>query len=455
MTITIIKIPNRARLVLATLENHGYPSYLAGGIVRDSIIGRVSHDIDIVTAALPEQVTALFPHHVPDGKAQGVIKAIFDIDGDSEVVDIATMRKDGEYLDGRRPDGVEFTTNLEDDVKRRDFTINALFADKEGNVIDLVDGLKDIKAHVVRCVGNPNTRFQEDHLRMLRAIRFGCQLNFEIHPDTLEAIVTNHKLLAVISQERIWQELWKIMESPLTLDGVKLLIMTGLMQNVLPEVINCHAIKQDPIHHPEGDVLIHSLDVLNTLASAEPLTKLAGLLHDIGKCTTSSARVEDFVYRISHIDHENTGAVLAEQALRRLTCPSDIRDKIVWLVKNHMRAHKVKEMKKSKLMSFLREAVEQNTLTSMIALQHADSNHDSSKDCFDFFKEILAQPLLVKKVAEPGFVNGDDLITLGLPQGKKIGIVLATLREAQDEGIVEDRESALKYARQLVEEQTR
>ena len=409
----------------------------AGGCVRDRLLEREPKDYDIATSAKPEQVTGLFPGSNEVGAHFGVVIAKIG----SHHIEIATFRTDGSYKDGRRPETVSFSTP-EEDAQRRDFTVNGLFERPEsGEVIDYVGGVADLRAGVLRAIGDPVARFTEDGLRLLRAVRFATTLGFKIEGETLAAIRECAPLLERISPERIRDEFSKIITSPHRRTGVELLVDTGLMAYIVPEFLRTIGCEQPPEWHPEGDVYTHTCIMLEMLAAAAPLDLCLGvLLHDIGKppCQT-------FEDRIRFNGHDAMGAEMADAILRRLRYPNDVIAAVAGMVARHMQFMNVKQMRTAKLKRFMAEP----TFAEEMELHRVDCGSSNGfTDNYEFLQakaeEFAAEPLI-----PPPLVTGRDLIQLGLKPGPRFKEILELIQTEQLEGRILDREPALAYLKQL------
>ena len=301
-----------ARRIVETLQAAGEAAYFVGGCVRDRLLGRDIQDWDVTTSAQAAKVRSLFERSEEVGAAFGVVL----VHGDGATVEVATFRKDFDYQDGRRPERVTFTSSVEEDVRRRDFTINGLLYDPiVDEVLDLVEGQRDIERKVVRAIGDPRERFAEDHLRMLRAVRFAARLGFAIEADTLGAIRELAPTIQRIAAERVRDELARILTEGGARRGLELLDQTGLLEEILPEVATLQGVEQSPEHHPEGDVWTHTLLLLENLPSDASVTLAMGaLLHDIGKPATFE-RTPD---RIRFYGHVEAGIQIGEKICRRL-----------------------------------------------------------------------------------------------------------------------------------------
>lgn len=427
--------PRDAALALAQqLIDAGHVALLAGGCVRDRLLDLTPDDYDIATSATPGEVLALFPHANEVGAHFGVII----VNHGGQHVEIATFRTDGSYLDHRRPESVEFSTP-EEDAKRRDFTINGLFEDpKSGEVIDHVGGIDDLKNGVIRAIGDPRARFEEDALRLLRAVRFAARLGFTIEPITASAIADCGHLLEKIAPERIRDEFSKILTCRARRRGIQLLVDTDLIRHFMPEVLPMIGCEQPPEWHPEGDVFTHTQIMLDMLADEAPLDLcLAVLMHDIAKPPCRS--IDEGTQRIRFNGHDAMGAQMAESILRRLRYPNHIIDSVVPMVARHMQFMNVQKMRVAKLKRFMAAP----TFDGEMELHRVDcASSNGFTDNYEFLRqkesEFAAQPLI-----PPPLVNGRDLIELGLQPGPRFKEILEAMETEQLEGRILDRDSAL------------
>ena len=429
-----------AKSVAGKLRDAGYVAYFAGGCVRDALLGKEAKDYDIATSATPEQVQKVFPNADAIGAHFGVML----VKRDGIHFEVATFRTDGSYHDGRRPESVEFSSP-EEDAQRRDFTVNGLFQDPEtGEVIDYVNGQADLKARVLRAIGNPVERFQEDALRLLRAVRFATTLGFEIEAKTWEAVCDNAHLLEKISIERIQAEFSRIIVSPNRRRGLELLVDSGLINYFLPEVLDLIGCEQPPQWHPEGDVYVHTCIMLEMLGEEEvPLTlALAVLLHDIGKPATYTYDEED--QRIRFNGHDAVGADMSEVILRRMKYSNDTIEDVRVMVANHMNFMHVQLMKVSKLKRFM----SRDTFDQEIELHRVDcASSNGFTDNYDFVlakrEEFANEPL----IPEP-LIKGRDLMELGLSPGPKFKEILTAVQNEQLEGRLKDSEAAIAWVKE-------
>jgi poly(A) polymerase len=426
-----------ARRVVLRLREAGHEALYAGGCVRDMALGLAPHDFDIATSARPEQVQALFPRTVAVGAQFGVILVL---DGGAEF-QVATFRADGTYIDGRHPETVVFTS-AEGDARRRDFTINGLFYDPvEREIIDHVGGLIDIDARLIRAIGDPRARFDEDRLRILRGIRLAATLDFEIHPDTWRAICARAPAIHDVSAERIRDELVKLFASSNRLRGFDLLDQSGLLRELLPEIEALKGCDQPPEFHPEGDVFIHTRLMLDLLKpDANILLALAVLFHDIGKPPTFQ---RDATGRIRFNNHESVSADMTLAIMNRLRFSNDEIEDTVAMVKHHMAFKDVQNMRVAKLKRFMARP----TFDNELELHRVDcSSSHGMLDNLDFLfqkrEEFANEPLI-----PPPLVTGHDLIALGWKPGPRFKEILDAVQTAQLEGALHDRYEALEWIR--------
>jgi poly(A) polymerase len=411
-----------AQRIVAQLQQAGFAAFWVGGCVRDFLLGRAPQDFDIATNAKPEQVEKLFRKTIPVGKKFGVIIVV---EGGHQF-QVATFRAEADYQDGRRPEKVVFA-NAEADALRRDFTVNGLFYDPLTEKIhDWVAGEKDLRAKTIRTIGKPEERFGEDHLRMLRAVRFAAQLNFEIEPKTFAAVQTFATKIQVISAERVRDELLKLFCPPHASRGLVLLRDSGLLPFVLPELVATIACEQSPDFHPEGSVFNHIGLMLEKLpADAHELLPWAVLLHDIAKPVTAERNAP--TGKIHFHGHEKIGAVMAETILRRLKFPNQQTEEIVEAVRHHMQFKDVKLMRKATL----RRLLMRKTFPLELELHRLDCLGSSGNlENYNFLLEQAAE-LKNQPQIHPPLLTGNDLMALGVKPGKELGALLAEIRERQ------------------------
>jgi tRNA nucleotidyltransferase (CCA-adding enzyme) len=442
-----IEIPAEAAWILKQLNENGFEAYVVGGCVRDSLLGRTPYDWDITTSALPEQVKEIFPRTVDTGIAHGTVTVMYHKEG----YEVTTYRVDGEYEDGRHPKDVTFTASLREDLRRRDFTINAMAYHPELGLVDLFGGLEDLKDKKVRCVGDPLERFTEDALRIMRAVRFSAQLGFTIEEETYHALSVLAPNLHQISAERIRTELEKILLSPHP-DYVRTAYETGMTKVFLPEWDVCMETPQNTPHHcyTVGEHILHTLSGV----PAERVLRLTLFLHDIGK---PAARTTDENGRDHFKGHGAVGEEMARTILRRLKYDNDTIAKVSHLVKWH-------DARPNPDMRSVRRAVNcigDDLFPLYLKISRADTLAqstyrreeklrllDETEACY---QEICRQKQCtsLKTLA----VNGRDLITLGYPTGKQIGFMLNLLLEhVLDQPQDNERDRLLELLPQLLED---
>jgi poly(A) polymerase len=463
--------------ILRTLRAHGHQAYLAGGCVRDLLLGRSPKDYDVATSAHPQIVLDLFPRTFSVGAHFGVVlvstKNESEEDNQPSLTEVATFRSDGAYSDGRHPDAVRYTQSAEEDVQRRDFTINGLLLDPDltsepgapgfdsgapndrssslgwfetwdanalrPHVLDYVHGLSDLESGIIRAIGNPTRRFEEDRLRMLRAIRFAARFQFQIDPATFAAVRALAPRIHDVSRERVRDELTRMLTEGHARRAFELLDDSGLLIQVLPEAAKLKGVQQPPQYHPEGDVWTHTLMLLEQLEpGCSPTLAWGALLHDIGKPATYTppSSPED---RIRFNGHVEVGVAVAAEILRRLRFSNDDTIQILALVQNHMRFGDVHRMKTATLKRFFRL----DRFPEHLALHRMDSlashgsldNYNLARQQFESIpeQEVRPQPLL----------TGQDLIRLGYAPGPEFKTILHTVEEAQLEGSIHTPEEAL------------
>lgn len=423
-----------AKRIVEKLRLHGYEAYFAGGWVRDFLLRRKPQDIDIATSALPDEVLRIFPHATPIGAKFGVVQ----VRTYGHTYDVATFRSEGPYLDGRHPSSVSFS-GPEQDAMRRDFTVNGLFYDPvELRVIDFVRGEADLHLKVLRTIGKPEERFGEDKLRMLRAVRFSCHLDFRIAEETFEAIRQLAPSILEVSWERIRDELLKILMGPAPGRGLDLLNDSGLLQPILPEVAATRGVEQPAEFHPEGDVYVHTRNALDLMRDPSPVLALAVLLHDIGKPPTFGIKG-----RIRFDGHVEVGAQMSEDVCKRLRMPNDVTERVVDLVRGHLRFMNIRQMRPGTLRRFLLQPYFED---------HLELHRI---DCLSSHGDIEYYTLAKEKYAElqkeaprpPRLISGDDLISMGYPRGPIYKEILDAVEDLQAEKPQLNREQALDFVR--------
>ena len=424
-----------AHSIVAELRARGHLAWLVGGCVRDFLLGRAPKDYDVSTSAHPSEVLEIWPAAQQVGAKFGVVL----VPHGGETVEVVTFRSEHAYRDGRHPAEVCFETDPRKDVLRRDFTINALMLDPfTGSVIDHVGGRADLEAGIIRAIGDPAARFAEDHLRMLRAVRFAARFGFVIEPATMAAIQSRHADIARISAERVRDELTRILTEGGARRGLELLHQTGLLVDILPEVASMKGVAQPPQFHPEGDVWTHTLIMLEGL-DHPPLTLAWGvLLHDVGKPPTF--RVAD---RIRFDGHVEAGVKLAESILTRLRYSTEEVHQVLALVANHMRFSHVRDMRESKLKRFLRLPLFEEHL-ALHRLDCVSSHGDLTNYAFARQRFETAEP---EQLRPPRLLTGHDLIAAGYHPGPEFSRLLEIVEDAQLDGTIHTREEALQLVR--------
>jgi putative nucleotidyltransferase with HDIG domain len=429
-----------ANSVCDSLQRHGHQAFLVGGCVRDILLHREPADYDVATNATPQEVLQLFPDAFDVGAQFGVVL----IRQDSLKVEVATFRSDVGYSDGRHPDQVVYSQTPEEDVQRRDFTINGLLMRHDsGEVLDFVGGRADLAAKVIRAIGEPSRRFAEDKLRMLRAVRFAARFGYTIEPETFAAISSHAREVHIVSAERIRDELSKLLTEGAARRGFELLDELGLLAELLPEIAAMKGVPQPPQFHPEGDVWIHTLLMLEALPTgASPTLAWGVLLHDIGKPPTFRPASETGD-RIRFDGHVDVGVRMADDLLRRLRFSNDDTDQIKALVANHMKFKDVAQMRQSTLKRFVRLP----QFDEHLELHRLDCRSSHGKlDAYEAVRAFLAQTSPAE-VRPPRLLSGDDLKDLGYTPGPEFQKILSTLEDAQLEEAVQTRDQAFEFVR--------
>ncbi len=434
--------------VVQTLQNKGFTAFFAGGCVRDKLLGRTPKDYDVATDAFPEEVEALFPKTLPLGKAFGVIAVV---DG-KETVEVATFREEMGTLDGRHPETICFSAAKEDAL-RRDFTINGMFYDPISDQLhDYVHGQRDLEKKIVTAIGNPSERFKEDHLRMLRAVRFTHNLGFVLDPQTEDAIREMSPLITKVSAERIEAELSRTLtDSPKPGEALRHLHKLDLLEQIIPELLPMVGQEQPPQFHPEGDVFEHTVLMLNLMNEAKQDAAYTPrelaytlLLHDVGKPPTASIGPgTDGQPRIRFDGHAAISAEMAEIILTRLKFPNKEKRHIVKAIRGHMRFMDVQKMRTSTL----RKMIGAETFDLEMELHRLDClGSHAMLDNYDFVQGYMAEMANEPILPEP-WLRGHDLIDMGIKEGKLIGQILKEAYDAQMEGQFTDRDELLDWVR--------
>jgi poly(A) polymerase len=436
--------------IIRTLRLQGFHAYLAGGCVRDLLLQREPADYDVATSATPAQVMKIFPDTYAVGAQFGVVLVPVPEDervaqgasAKAHTIEVATFRSDHGYSDGRHPDEVRFSVNPREDVARRDFTINGMMLDPvSGEVLDFVGGRADLKAGIIRAIGDPERRFAEDKLRMLRAVRFAARLEYAIEAETLAAIQRRAAEIQLVSRERVRDELTKMLTEGHARRAFLLLDESGLLKEVLPEVSAMKGVQQPPEFHPEGDVFSHTLLLLENLPQPCPPPTLAwgALLHDVGKPATFRVAPD----RIRFDGHVDVGAKIAEEICERLRFSKQDEAQVLALVDHHMRFGHTRRMKESTLKKFLRLP----RFEEHLALHRADSlaSH-GNLGTYEFIRDKLAE-IPPEKIRPVALVSGDDLIAAGYAPGPRFREILESVEDAQLEGRLFSRDTALEFVR--------
>ena len=439
-----INIPDNVQLIIDTFYKNNYEAFMVGGCVRDCLLGLTPKDYDITTSALPNITESLFEKTVPTGIQHGTVTVILN----NENLEVTTYRTEGNYIDNRHPESVEFVSNIKEDLSRRDFTINALAYNNKAGLIDYFNGIEDINNKVIRAVGNPNIRFQEDALRILRAIRFSCQLGFDIEPYTYSAIKENNKLIKNISIERIRDELCKILISDNPCSGLTLLNDIGILEIILPEIYQL--VGYTPLcNNHNRDVFSHTLNVINN-TNNDLILRLSALFHDVGKLNTLKQLPNGHCYFPGHAEE---GSIMCKPILSRLKFDNTTIDKVSKIIYDHLVLDVNYIPTDGEIKRLLRRVGTENIFT-LFELQRADIN--SLWDPAPFLKKVdyisdrvnlilqNKEPLYIKDLA----VTGSDLMThLNIKPGKIIGEILTFLLEkVLDDKTLNTKDSLLKIS---------
>jgi poly(A) polymerase len=439
--------------VLGKLRAAGHDAYLAGGCVRDLLLGREPDDYDVATSATPNVVLAMFERTFAVGAHFGVVLVASGDEDGYVTTEVATFRSDGAYSDGRHPDAVRYTSSPEEDVKRRDFTINGLLLDPlrvpgflskpetlRSAVIDFVGGVQDLEAGVVRAIGRAEARFEEDHLRMLRAVRFAARFGFKLDPATHRAIQSLAGRISAVSRERIRDELTRMLTEGHASRAFELLDESGLLVEVLPEVARMKGVEQPPQYHPEGDVWVHTLGLLAQLdPGSSPTLAWGALLHDVGKPPTFR-RAPD---RIRFDGHVDVGVAIAAEVCRRFRFSNEETRQILALVENHMRFADADRMRPSTLKRFFRlERFDEHLALHRMDCMAASGNLDH----WNFVRERW-QAMPEETVRPRPLITGRELIAAGYVPGPAFTPILREVEDAQLEGTISSAEEALHFVK--------
>ncbi len=427
-----LKLPAAPLRVIATLRRAGHEAYAVGGAIRDGLRGETLKDLDVATSASPKEVAILFPRTHEVGARFGVMLVIED----DEPIEVATFRTEGGYLDGRHPERVEFA-DLAADAVRRDFTINALYYDPlREEILDPTGGLGDLERGVLRSIGDPSIRFGEDHLRLLRCARFAAQLGFVIEERTWQALVAHASSIATVSPERVRIELERMLTGPRPATGLRILLHSGLLRHVLPEIQAMVGVQQPPQFHPEGDVFVHTCLTLEKLERRTRPLAWAALLHDVGKPPTCRQ-----AERIRFDRHVPVGMEMAEGILQRLHCDRETIERVVALIRDHLRFSAVEEMRPSTLKRFLR----QPHFDDHLALHRADCQASHGDlGLYEYCRRKLHE-LSEEELRPKPLLRGHDLLAMGFSPGPLVGRILRAVEDAQLEETLKTREEALEW----------
>jgi len=438
-----------ATSIIRTLREHGHQAYLVGGCVRDVLLEREPADYDVATDATPEQVTDIFPETYAVGAQFGVVlvpvttelqtpRSARD-DNKTPTIEVATFRADIGYSDGRHPDEVRFTKDPREDVERRDFTINGLLLDPiTDQVLDFVGGQSDLKAEIIRAIGEPEHRFGEDKLRMLRAVRFAARFSYSIEPATFAAIQKSAAQIHQVSRERVRDELTKMLIEGRARAAFLLLDQSGLLHELLPEIEAMKGVEQPPQFHPEGDVFVHTMLLLDKLPRpCSPTLAWAALLHDVGKPATFRVAPD----RIRFDGHVDVGVKMAEAICRRLRFSNDDTQQILALVDNHMRFAHAQRMSESTFKKFVRmpgfgEHLELHRIDCQAS--HGDLTS------YQFTREKMAA-MPPEAISPAPLITGDDLIAAGYAPGPQFKEILSAVEDGQLESRLNSKEAAMEF----------
>lgn len=424
----------KALSIIERLRQAGFEAYLAGGCVRDRLLGITAQDYDIATNARPEVVQSMFANTIAVGARFGVIVVV--VEGDQ--FEVATFRADAPYIDGRRPSAVRYGT-IEEDVRRRDFTIGGMYLDPvSGRVIDLVGGIRDLRAGIIRAIGVVDERFEEDHLRMLRAVRFAARLGFAIDPATWAAIRRSAPSIANIAAERVGEEIVMIMTEGGAARGLDLMLDSGLLSVLMPEVVQMVGCEQPENFHPEGDVYRHTRLMLSMLPCGCDETLAFGtLLHDVAK-PRCRAVVDG---KTNFYGHTEQGAAMAGEIMRRLRRSRFVQERVAYLVRYHLRMCMAPRMRPATLKRMLAE----EGFSELLELSRLDALGSSSYLGFYYFCRHAMAGMAEHEIRPPRLIGGDDLIRLGFRPGPQFKQILAEIDDLHLDGLLTTPGDALRY----------
>ncbi len=431
---------NSAKSIVKKLHDNGHKAFFVGGCVRDALLNSQPAEYDITTSASPKVIQNLFKRNVPIGEKFGVILVLLN----GFQFEVATFREESKYEDGRHPSIVSYSNSEKDDVLRRDFTVNGMLYDPlENKLLDYVEGEKDLLKQTIRTIGNPCVRFDEDKLRMIRAVRFASRFSFEIEKNTFNTINELSSQINEVSSERIRDEILKIITQQNPGNGIRLLNKAKLLEQVLPEVSNMAGVEQPPEFHPEGDVFIHTCIVLDKLyeiteGNYAPDTAMGALLHDIGKPATFE--ISD---RIRFNGHDRVGAFMAKKICRKLRFSKKQTNHITSLIREHLKFKDVPNMRESTLKKFLSIPRFDDHLTMHLA--DCLGSH-GIREIYDFIKNKM-ETIPEEEIKPPPLLNGKDLIRLGLKPGPLFAKILNKIEEHQLEGMLKNKDEAMEFVR--------
>lgn len=429
-----------ANSICDTLLRHGHQALLVGGCVRDLLLQRTPADFDVTTDATPSEVMEIFPGSLDVGAQFGVIL----VERDGLRVEVATFRRDLGYSDGRHPDEIAYARSAQEDVARRDFTINGLLMRHDTHeVLDYVGGQADLKNGLIRAIGDPDKRFTEDKLRMLRAVRFAARFAFPMEENTFAAIGRHAAEIHTVSWERIRDELTKILTEGAARQGFELLDQSGLLRQLLPEITAMKGVAQPPEYHPEGDVWMHTRLMLEGLsAGASPTLAWGVLLHDVGKPPTFRS-LEATGDRIRFDGHVEAGVAMAEAICKRFRFSNLDTDQVKALVANHMKFKDVAKMRQATLKRFVRQA----RFTEHLELHRLDCGASHGKlDAYETARKLLAETP-PEQVRPQRILTGDDLRDMGYSPGPEFQRILTAIEDAQLEGLIHTRDEAISLVK--------
>lgn len=428
-----------AKEICRHIQEKDFEAVFAGGCVRDKLLGQKPHDFDIATSATPDEIKEIFPQAKEVGKAFGVMLVRFN----GFEFEIATFRQDSKLSDGRRPNNIKFAS-MGEDASRRDFTINAMFYDPIAEKThDFFGGAKDLRNKRIKFVGTPEIRIKEDYLRMLRAVRFASQFNFDLAGEDMLAIREHAFLTEEIAPERIREEFSKAFSSGASARFIGLLWASGLLYHILPEVSRMQTTEQDPMHHPEGDVLTHTVKVLKLMPDANVNLAWAALLHDVGKPDTT---IEEENGRITSKEHEKVGAEIAEKILDRLKFSNEDKEHILFLVRNHMKPMVADRMKLSKVKKLVAEPYSEDLMLLAICDANSTGKEDVDLKGITRMKDVANSPAEIAK-PEP-LLTGKDLIEMGFKPGPVFKEILDHVYSEQLEENIETKEEAKEVVKE-------